>query len=65
MGSIILYYNGSIDVKVFFEEDAYTVLESESVVETCVRRKGDVSHRLTIHTSTQEIIPPQAEGINS
>ena len=57
------YSNASSDVTVFFEEDSYTVLESESFVEVCVRREGDVSQRLTIHVWTQEFIPPQAQGI--
>ena len=50
------------DIQVFFDKDMYTVLESESFVEICVRREGDVSQRLTIHVWTQEYIPPQAQG---
>lgn len=50
-------------MKVYFERERYVVSENDGRVEVCVRREGNTLGSLTVQVSTQELVPPQAQGI--
>ena len=51
------------DVRVYFEEDVYSVSETDGRVTICIRREGETSESLTINVATEELVPPQAQGL--
>ena len=51
-------------VRVYFENDSYSVDEEDGPVIVCVVREGEIADTLTIQISTAELVPPQATGEN-
>lgn len=50
-------------VRVFFDEEAYVVVENDGPAEVCVRREGDAVESFTINVATANSNPVQAQGM--
>ncbi|CAI8033565.1 FRAS1-related extracellular matrix protein 2, partial [Geodia barretti] len=55
-----VHINENDVVRVYFENDSYSVDEENGPVIVCVVREGEIADTLTIQISTAELVPPQA-----